>query len=305
MSKIKEVRTQRSWLKTTALGLAALSLILWTAGCGEVELNSSWKDREIVVDGYSDDWLDTLYYFEEDNVSVGFFNDSDYLYVCLLAEDFMLQDQVVRQGFTLWFDAAGGKEKRFGIKFPLGVQAMMREKMPMRQGEMPVEGDEMPMRQEGERRERPDPEKMRKAFEETLKELEIVGPGKEEVRRIAVENVKGLTVKVRNETGLLVYELQIPLRSDDPDEFAIGTLAGAVIGVGMEVPKMDLNKMREAMGGRGGGRPGGMPPGGERPGGMTPGGRPGGMGGMGTRGMPDIPDGLKIWAKLQLASPPQ
>ncbi|MBN1223551.1 MAG: hypothetical protein JXB23_09895 [Candidatus Aminicenantes bacterium] len=284
------------WMKKLVLSVVVFILVFWTVGCGEVKLDSGWKDREIVIDGYSDDWLDTLYYFENDNVSIGFFNDSDYLYACLLVEDFMIQSQVIRQGFTLWFDSAGGKEKRFGIKFPLGMQAMRRERMPMDQ-------EKRPEWKEGER---PDPQQMREAFEQGLKELEIVGPGKDELRRISVDEAKGLTVKVRNETGLLVYELRIPLRSADPDTFAIGTSAGALIGVGMEVPKMDMNKMKDMMGGRGR-MPGGMPPEGGRPGGMTPGGRPGGMGGRGGTGMrggmPNIPDGLKIWAKLQLSSP--
>jgi len=270
-----------------------LMMILWTVGCGGVEIESSWKDREIVVDGYSDDWLNTLYYFEEDNFSAGFFNDNDHLYACLLVEDYFIQSQVVRQGFTLWFDSSGGKEKRLGIRFPIGMQAMRGERKSMDEGDMPV----------GPERVRPDPEKIREAFERTLGELEILGPGEDNRQRIPVERAKGLSVNARYETGLLIYELKVPLHSDDPDVIALGSSAGALLGVGMEVPKMDLNKMKN-MRGRMGGRPGGMPPGGGRPGG-----RPGGIGG--SRGMDmlggvrGIPDGLKIWAKLHLAFQPE
>ncbi len=46
----------------------------------------------------------------------------------------------------------------------------------------------MPM---GWREEEPDQERMREYFEESLKDLEILGPGKKEQKRIPVNQVKG------------------------------------------------------------------------------------------------------------------
>jgi hypothetical protein len=58
------------------------------------------------------------------------------------------------------------------------------------------------------------------------------------------------------------------------------------MGIGFESPKLEMER---PMGMRGGGMPGG---------GRMPGG-----GGMGMRGgMPQMPQQLKIWAKVQLAS---
>jgi len=65
-----------------------------------------------------------------------------------------------------------------------------------------------------------------------------------------------------------------------------------------------MDEIRDKMKGRrryappGGGKPGGMPPGGGRPGGMG-----GGMRMPGGRQF-QMPGGLKIWARLQLASNP-
>ncbi len=281
--------------KQAVLLLMIFGLIFLSVACGETELSSSWKDRDIVIDGKSNDWLDALYYFEDDNVSIGFFNDSDNLYICLLAEDYSIQRQVVMQGFTLWLDPTGGKEKTFGIKFPLGMRTMHGDKMPAEMGEERPDRERM-------QKERPDPEMIRRAFEETLDELEVLGPGKNERKRIYIEEAEGLEIRVRNETGLLTYELRIPLLSLEENSYAIGTTAGALISLGMEVPKPDMGEMQDMRKGRGGG---GMPPGGGRPGGMG-GGKGGGRGGMGMRGgsRPQMPDGLKIWAKLQLASNP-
>jgi hypothetical protein len=265
-------------IKQSLIACSIGILVLFTFGCEEQELNSNWLNREIIIDAKSDDWLDTLYYFESDMVSLGFFNDESHLYVCMLAEHPILQTQVVGQGFTLWFDPAGGKERTFGIKFPIGMRGK-RDQM-----------DSM-FTQEGAL----DREKMRQAFEESLVDLEILGPGGTK-QQIPVEEAKGLEIKVRNETGLFVYELKVPLRSDEAHPYAVGANAGAAIGVGLEIPETDMDEIRKAMRERMGGQ-GGMPPGGG-------GGRGSMGGGRGRRGggqRPKMPNGLDIWASLQLA----
>jgi hypothetical protein len=277
-----QTKTKRSSLNIRQLFISCAIgiLMLGAVGCEEQKLDSNWLDREIVINARSDDWLDTLYYFEGKMVSLGFFNDENHLYVCMLAEHPILQMQLVSQGFTLWFDPAGGKEKAFGIKFPIGMRSMREEMSFMRTQENELERD-----------------KMRQAFEESLADLEILGPGGVR-RRIPVEEAKGLEIKVRNETGLFVYELKVPLGADEEHPYAIGTHAGNSIGVGLEIPEVSKDEMRNAMQGRMGGE-GEMPPGGGR------GGIGGGMrGGMGRRGggRPKMPNGLDVWASLQLAS---
>jgi hypothetical protein len=265
-------------IKQSFIACAIGILMLCTVGCDEQKLNSNWLDREIIIDAKSDDWLDTLYYFESKNLSIGFFNDESHLYVCMLAEHPMLQAQAVGQGFTIWFDPEGGKEKAFGIKFPIGMREA-REQM------------DFMRTQEGGL----DREKMRQAFEESLADLEILGSGGAK-QRIPVEEAHGIEVKVRNETGLLVYELKIPLQSDEEHPYAVGANAGNAIGVGLEIPEIDKDEMKRVMEERMGGA--GMPPGGGM-GGM------GGMGGgMGRRGYqkPKIPNGLDVWASLKLSS---
>lgn len=250
-------------------------------GCSTLELKSEWRDREITVDGKNTEWLGIMCYFEGSNISVGVLNDANSIYICMIAEDRLMRTQVMAQGFTLWFDPAGGKEKVFGIKFPIGMQAMEGQRIPM-----------------GLREEEPDQERIREHFEESLKDLEILGPRKDERKRIPVEEVKGIEIAVDPSGGLLVYELKVPLLHSEPHPYAVGAEAGDLIGVGLEIPKMDWNAMRERMGGRG---PGGigMPPGGGRRGGM--GGMPGGMG-MGGGRRPQMPKGLKVWVSVQLAS---
>lgn len=255
--------------------IVLLGHIFLLVGCSSLEIKSSWREREIVVDGKSEDWLGALYYLEEENISFGLLNDEDYFYICMIAEDRFVRAQVMWQGLSLWFDPDGGKEKTFGIRFPLG----RKEK-----------GEELLMSMREER----DQEKLLEAFEQSLADLEILGPGKDLWKRIAVDEAKGIDIILKASTGVLVYELKVPLLHDEQYPYAVGAKAGDLIGLGIEIPKMDRSAMRERMGGRPGG--GGIPGGGVGGGGR--------IGGMGMRGgqRPQIPNGLKVWLAVQLAS---
>lgn len=248
-----------------------LSAIL-QVGCSTIELNSNWRDREIIVDGNNTEWLGTMYYFEEENISVGLLNDENFMYICMIAEEPLMRAQVMRQGFTLWFDPDGGKEKTFGIKFPIGRQArgITRE---MREME-------------------PDPERFREAFEKSLAELEILGPGEDVRKRIPVEEARGIEIDMEASSGMLVYELKVPLLFSDQHPYAVGAEAGDSIGIGLEIPKMDRKTIRRAMSERTGER---------MPGGGGMGGRAGRMGMRGGR-RPQMPSGLKVWVAVRLAS---
>jgi len=101
----------------------ALLLVLGLAGCSSARIYSTDslpRTKEIKVDGRTDDWLGSLSIIEDGNVSVGFLNDRENLYICLMLEEDFLQGQVMRQGLTVWFDPKGGKEKSLGLRYPLG-----------------------------------------------------------------------------------------------------------------------------------------------------------------------------------------
>lgn len=255
--------------------------VIFQAGCSPLQVESNWREREITIDGRSNDWLDALYYFEKETISAGFLNDENYIYICLVAENPLIRNQVMRQGFTLWFDPDGGKDKTFGIKFPIGIQ----ENRPSMRGRGEVREDIQ------------DTGKFQEALKKSLAELEILEPGKDEHIRIPVEEAKGINIKLEASSGLLVYELKVPLLSDEQHPYAVGVEVGSSIGIGLEIPKIDPDAMRERMGGR---KPEGMGmPGGGRGGGM--GGGPGGKGMPGGR-RPQMPQGLKVWLAVQLAS---
>ena len=249
--------------------LILFSFLLVGCGNSKLELNSNWRDREITVDGKSADWRGAMLFFEDDNVSVGLLNDENFFYICMIVEDQFMRTQVMRQGFTLWFDPDGGKEKTFGIKYPLGMQASGT----------------------GMRRDEQSMERSRQVPGRPMVELEILGPGKDEVKKMPIAEAKGIDINIEFSSGMIVYELKVPLIQSEQHLYAIGVEAGSSVGIGFETSKMEKQDVRrEISGGRGiGGPTSGM------------------RGEAGGRGMPgsrrsQMRKPLKIWAVVQLAS---
>jgi hypothetical protein len=258
--------------------ITILSIIAaMSTGCSSnLKLNSHWRQQEITVDGESKDWQDGMTFVEKKNVSLGVANDEDYLYICLVATDRELLRQIIVRGLTLWFDPEGGKEKTFGIRFPLGLieSGLMR----------------MPGRGRGGNQETV-PETMRENFEQSLTKIEVIWPEKKE--RLRFDNVSalpGIAVKVKlsDAADTLIYEIKVPLLQTEQHRFAIGTEAGERLGVGFETTQFDREKLRERMrkGGFGGGRGGGR----------------GGFGGRGNRGRPQMPKPFELWVSVRLGS---
>lgn len=245
--------------------LASIAL----SGCSStVELASAWKTGEITIDGRDDDWSNATTYVKNAAVSIGAKNDNEYLYLCLIATP-QTQRQIFMQGLTVWFDAEGSQNKTFGIHFPLGMQGG---------GQRPLSRDP-----------NENTEKMRAQIELARRELEIIGPGKDERQRILLMQLHDLTLRFGNSQDLLVYELKVPLRRSAKHPYAIGVENGQFVSVGFEVG--DTRGERLA-----GGPPAGSP---------ESGGRGRGRGGSAPQNIPvrgEREDVLRMWAKVQLSS---
>jgi hypothetical protein len=235
-------------------------------------------ERQVVIDGRSDDWAGHLFIVEEAGITLGFLNDKDNLYVCLRADEISTRGQIMRSGLIVWFDPNGGKKKDLGIKFPIG---MPPDERPMPGGDFGEEEEEPGLRRPGE---------------ENLRAMEIIRSDKDEPEKIEVAEAKGIEVKVLPSRAGLVYELRIPLIPTGEMPIAVGAEPGKTIGIGFETGKFEFTGIPRRSGRMPG--TGGMPPMG---GGM---GR-GGMGGMGRvgggRGF-EMPEDIKIWATVKLSS---
>jgi len=263
-------------------------VLLWkiTLADEQREVASQWRASEIKVDGDDSEWSEAIAYLEKERLGFGLKNDSSDLFLCFKF-DRAIQRQALMFGFTIWFDPAGKNKKVFGVRFPIGMMNFAGEMRP----------DPMQLTQ--------DSSTMPKQFTAMLREVEVIGPEKDDRNRFTAGSSFGIQAASFDSPAGLVCELKIPLHSAPGRPYAIAVNVAQTLGVGFEMGEFDRSQMRERMrreGGGFGGRPGGsgppgggFPPGGGRPRG---GGRPGEMPPERERMM----NAFKIWLRVNLAA---
>jgi hypothetical protein len=259
--------------------LAGLTLVIdpaWLAARPDrTRIDSHWRDRDIVIDGSNGEWPGPLIDLKADTpIAMGAANDGEFLYLVMHASDIKARARVFLQGLIVWFDPAGKERKQFGIKFPVGSG-------------WPADG------RSGRRGPRPPPpDSVEPLPIDVPSRMEIFGPKKDDIRSLVLDHVPGISVKLGLVAGALVYEMKVPLMKTAVFEYAIGAKPGSLIGIGLEIPKLEEPE--------GGGRGRGVPGMGGMGGGM--GGRSRGGGGAGG----GVPEGVskpyKAWGLLQLAA---
>lgn len=254
-------------------GIISITLL----GCNQIKLESKWTDKEITVDGKLNEWTENLVVPKNRHVGIGFMNDENSLYLTLTTMDRNLIMQALTLGFTVWIDPKGGKSQHFGIRYPFGggmggLRRMMRDR-----------------------------EQYTQDFDFFIQdallsqnEVEVIGPGKDQIARFGPNNTAGIDVIAMYEEGVFTYEMRVPLQSFAENLYAIDVKPGTTIGVGFTTPEIDRGSM-----GRKIGRGGGMGGRGGMGGGRGGGGRSGGS--MGRQ----MPESLKYWVKVTLANNPE
>jgi hypothetical protein len=194
----------------------------FSPGCSSsLKLSSTWRQGDIVIDGSGAEWQRGLYYDKESDIVYSIRNDDDYVYLFLKTQNRTTQMQIMRAGFTVWFDADGGNDHSFGIRYPLARQGA--------RSEFPPESDD---------------EQIHTDIEQVLLELEIVGAQKENVQRFSTLDVPGIRVKIGRSQEALVYELRVPLRKTPHTPFAVGVTSANRIGIELETEEFNRDKMK-------------------------------------------------------------
>jgi hypothetical protein len=189
--------------------------LLQFACSSSVELSSSWKDREIVIDGRDTEWKDATTFVRSASSDVGVRNDGDYLYFCLQTSERTVQFQIVRLGLTVWFDPSGGSEKSFGIRFPLGGIG--------RRVALPDQDDPRPLFEDDQLQARHDFELVRTGGEKT---------------RLSPMDANGIFVRMGMREKTLVYELRVPMRRTREHPYAVGIDTSQTVGIGIETEEL-------------------------------------------------------------------
>jgi hypothetical protein len=257
-------------------------------------IDSHWRDRDVAIDGDNGEWPGPLVAVEENHpLLTAAMNDGQYLYLVLSTNDATLRHQIFRQGLIVWFDPSGGDKKHFGLKYPVGVPL---EESGGRGGYRRggYGGGRAPSDSGSG-----DPAHSTSSDPDPIDRLEVYGPEKDDAHSFVTTMAPGIAVKTGNVEGYAVYELKVPLGKSADAPYAIEAKPGAVIGFGLETPKVE-QPSHEGRGGGFGGMGGGMGGHGGGMGGHAGGGGGGGRGGE--RGGYEPPKPLKVWAEIKLAT---
>jgi hypothetical protein len=265
--------------------LILLLLLIGISGCARQNYISQWIDTEVTVDGHNDEWQGRLINPDNQRFILGAMNDQNYLYIIFGTTDRATMRHVARAGLTLWLDSKGGRRHTLGIVFPIP--------------EYERSGGQLG-RMRGRTVEERDMQEIMARLKATQLFLEVRGPRREDVVRLPLQNDRGLQVEIGYSTlGEWIYELRIPLSSDDENPIELDAKPGTSVGLGFEVGAVNRQgppSGRATAGfggrrGRGGGSVGG-PGGGRRGSGFS---RTG-------RGNRQFETPLKYWTRLILAA---
>lgn len=284
----------------TRIASMLVGLLLTDANAADLR-NSEVSLHSIQIDGLLNEWDGSLTPFENGKLSLAAANDQGYLYLGIAVSDLSLQREILARGLFIYLDADGGKDRSFGIRYPLGLEEMgLRPERPERSASDPEFGPPEPGRERVEL----DPGHLQELYDGVSPELELID-GDYSSHRLSSTDTLGIQVSERYQNGMFTYELRIPLQKGVDAQFAMELGQSRSIDIGLITPKLEPGHRRGAGGGwsRGGGGGGIRGPGGSGGGGGVGGpGRSGGggrAGGFRRRG--DMPQPLELWTEYKLA----
>lgn len=173
--------------------------ILFTGCAHKLAPEGHYQDTPVVADGSPDDWSLPLRFSNENyTLQYNVTNDSKNIYICVLSRDEATQLRMLRAGMTIYFDPKGDKNKEIGLHFPLRKQS-------------DPEGGRIRYNGAGNDRS--------VAKEELLLQSDFYGTtgfSAIENGQFGVADPKSpfqVTMKLRNQDSLLVYEVVIPVKN--------------------------------------------------------------------------------------------
>jgi len=259
--------------------ISLLLTSIFSAGCSQVELKSTWRQNEISIDGSKSDWVGKLQYFEDEKVAAAIANDSENVYFCFATADNSKIMKILRMGFTVWLDPQESDGKTIGIQYPI-----KRESAVMLDGALKDHDNSQNRGFEIN--------KMINKLKAEQNELLIVNENNFPLNAYPLDNHTGLNVRMGYEINQLVYELKIPLANNKISNIYIDALPKEKIKVGFESGEFE----RPEQGDR---NSSGMRPQG---GGMSGSGRKRGGGRSNMENMQEITKQIKFWMEVKLAS---
>ena len=256
--------------------IAAACTSVLVAGCAAIQIQSTWRPGPESRGPASGSTQALFSHLDLKDTFIAIQNDSSEIQVELRTTDREIARTIMHRGLTFWFDPTGGKERRFGIHYPVGPRWNEASTAQGNEGGTVATAA-------------PDL-------------IELFEGGNDEPHRMTLAAAGGIDVSTRMQGDTMYYVLRVPLREDLKHPFAVLALPGTSIGLGIDSSPRLRNSPANKVETEGGGRDAG----GRRRGGFGRRGNPPGGEGRGTRGNPaQIDQSFDVWARVSLAAAQQ
>jgi len=235
------------------VGLSLISFI----GCSSSEVMlSSATESKIVVDGNHEDWNGKLKYYEDEQTAIGFQNDEENLYFCLVTSNKSNVMKMMTLGLTIWFEPAND-EQIIGLQYPKKMDGNNLKDL---------------MGKNRNKNQNSDFEVTINTMMQNQGEFLLVDEDDEILYASPIGSNDGFKIKVGAVGQQFVYEAKVPIGNNSQAQMPINIFPGEKFTIEFETGEFDMEEMKKN--------------GGMQSGGMGQGGGGGGMqgGGQGMRG---------------------
>jgi len=203
-------------------------LLLGIVGCSLSELMVSSPVKDITIDGNHEDWSGKLKYYEDERVAVGFQNDDENFYFCLVTSDRATTMKIMTLGLTVWFEPENG-EQEMGLQFPKRMEGASARSL-LGTGRQKEENTD---------------------FEVTVNtmmqyqgEYLLVDEDEEIFYAAPLGSSDGFDIKLNVVNQQFVYEAKLPIGNNSLAQFPISIFPNENTTIRFETGEIDLDEIR-------------------------------------------------------------
>lgn len=205
-------------------------LFITIIGCGSSEMMiSNSIENKIIVDGNQEDWNGKLKYFEDEKAAVGFQNDKENLYFCLVTTSKTNAIKIMSLGLTVWFKP-DSDEQIIGLQYPKRMDEIKQQNL---------------MGKNRNRDRNTDFEMTVNAMMQNQGELLLVDEENEIIYASSIGSNDGYEVKISGINNQFIYEAKIPIGENKLAQMPINIFSEEKVSIEFETGEIDLTELRK------------------------------------------------------------
>ncbi len=220
--------------------------LIGVIGCGSSELVISNLADNITIDGNHEDWNGKLKFFEDEKIALGFQNDQENLYFCLVTPGRQTAMKIMLLGLTVWFEPENG-DQEIGLQYPKKMEDILPRSL---------------MGMMGNKRGKYDFDTTINTIMQSQGEFSLIDGDDEIIYSSPIGNNNGYEIKVGGTNQQFVYEAKIPIGNNSLAQFPINIFPNEKVEIEIKTGEIDMSVMRgegmqpDGSGMRGGGKGG-------------------------------------------------